>query len=272
MTLTPRAIGYYAKSSVELLRFVRPRRHIFGLLLGSRSGPTRRVSIPSLDVRFDVRPGMDLWSVKETFLDRFYERYGFVLAPGWVVVDIGAAIGEFTVWAAAVPGTRVIACEPFPGSVDLLIRNIHLAAADNVEIVAKAVAGHRGELRLEVAGGEPLSFTSSEARPDAVTAQGAVIVEAVTLADLIDLADARRIDLLKLDCEGAEYDILMNAAAGALSRVDRIVMEYHDVVTEYTHADLVDFLEGQGFDVQVVPNVVHPDEIGYLRAERRMAG
>lgn len=42
----------------------------------------------------------DVWSAKETWLDRFYERCGFPIAPGWTDVDIGAGIGEFILLAS----------------------------------------------------------------------------------------------------------------------------------------------------------------------------
>lgn len=44
------------------------------------------------------------------------------------------------------------------------------------------------------------------------------------------------IDLLKLDCEGAEYAILMGASTESLARVQRIVMEYHDLDAEREHS------------------------------------
>jgi len=73
------------------------------------------------------------------------------------------------------------------------------------------------------------------------------------------------IDLLKLDCEGAEYAILMGASAESLARVQRIIMEYHDLDAEHEHTRLVHFLEGNGFSVRLHANPVHA-EIGYLYA------
>jgi hypothetical protein len=43
---------------------------------------------------------MDILGIKEAFADCFYTRFGYAVEPGWTVVDIGAAIGEFTVLAA----------------------------------------------------------------------------------------------------------------------------------------------------------------------------
>jgi hypothetical protein len=70
---------------------------------------------------------------------------------------------------------------------------------------------------------------------------------------------------LKIDCEGAEYDILFHAGRGTLHKVKHICLEYHDGVTRFSHADLVRFFEDQGFLVKIIPNRAHR-EIGLLYA------
>jgi hypothetical protein len=84
---------------------------------------------------------------------------------------------------------------------------------------------------------------------------------------VFDGLDLESCDLLKLDCEGAEYGILFNAPPELLQKIQRIVLEFHEQVTEYTRADLVRFLQVQGFEVDVFENAVHAN-LGYLRAAR----
>ena len=52
--------------------------------------------------QFRVRGAMDVWSIKETFLDRFYEKYGFTIQPDWKIIDIGAGTGDYSLYAAIV--------------------------------------------------------------------------------------------------------------------------------------------------------------------------
>ncbi|MGB3327727.1 MAG: FkbM family methyltransferase [Thermomicrobiales bacterium] len=274
---TPSALRYYAQSGVDVLRGMTPPATILRLLAPGFPAPSEpvRIHLRRTGETFLVRSGMDVWSVKEAFIDRLYQRYGFAIEPGWHVVDIGAAIGEFTVLAARVPGTTVIACEPFPGSVDLLRENIALNLLSNVTVLPVAVAGERGTMILDLRGNEPLKFVSTmhevPSRADAVPA-GHLAVAAIPLAEVLARTPGRHIDLLKLDCEGAEYDILMQAAPATLAAVDRIVMEYHDTTTPHTHPELERFLTDAGFEVASVPNVVHPDAIGYLWAARPAVG
>src|SRR5439155_22097922 len=72
-------------------------------------------------------------------------------------------------------------------------------------------------------------------------------------------------DFLKIDCEGAEYDIMFHATADTLRRIRHISMEYHDGVTSHSHGELRAFLEKHGFRVQVHGNAAHRN-LGYLYA------
>ena len=75
-------------------------------------------------------------------------------------------------------------------------------------------------------------------------------------ADIIEDRGIDRIDFLKLDVEGAEYDILLNCPDEMLTKVRRIVMEYHEFdADKRNHEDLVKRLNSQGFTVTVEKGV-----------------
>jgi len=121
---------------------------------------------------------------------------------------------------------------------------------------------------LDLSVGEPLQFSSREVVVEPGKARQ-IRVHAVTLADVLAQQALDRVDLLKLDCEGAEYEILMNATEETLAKVQRIVMEYHNVDADHTHVQLIRFLESVGYTVSWEQNIVH-EEIGYLFAARVM--
>src|SRR3712207_2539926 len=92
--------AYYAASIPTLLLGVRNPARVLATMLGF---PVRRPFVLALrgsGLRLWVRGRMDVWIVKETCLDRDYERGGIALRDGWVVVDIGAGLGDFSVQAA----------------------------------------------------------------------------------------------------------------------------------------------------------------------------
>jgi FkbM family methyltransferase len=260
---------YYLVSIFELLTGLsRPFRQI-ALFLRAEDpadpAPVQTFHLRRAGLDFSVRGKMDLWSVKETFLDRFYEKVGVPVGDGWTVLDIGAGIGEFTLFALHQgKGSRVFAFEPFPESFSLLQKNIRQNKMDGVVVFQQGIWSESGKLALDISQGEPLQLRSQAV---AVPASQHVVVDCISIGDLFQNLNLSKVDLVKLDCEGAEYPILYHCPDELFERIDRIVMEYHDSAAPNCHSDLVQFLKAKGYRVHSVPNVVHRD-IGYLFASR----
>ncbi len=263
MSNSIRKYGYYLLSIGEILSGFRNPISIMKCFLGSKPAGFQLIETRS-GYQFYVRGKMDIWSVKEAVIDRFYEKYGFKIQKGWKIVDIGAGIGEFTVFASQnTANGEIIAFEPFPESHSLLEKNNHLNGAENTRAIQKAVSKETGQILLDLTDGEPLQFQSYEPSRN-VSNREIIRVQCLSLKDVLDDYQIGICNLLKLDCEGAEYGILMYTSDEVIHRVERIVMEYHDVQGHH-HSEISLFLEKKGFKVDVYQNPVH-DHIGYLRA------
>jgi FkbM family methyltransferase len=160
----------------------------------------------------------------------------------------------------------VFSFEPYPQSFALMQENLHLNKVSNARAFDQAIGGSTGEMVLDLTGGEPLQFQSH--RTQAAPVEKGLSVNALSLADAFAMLEIESCDLLKLDCEGAEYAILFDTPRSVLELIQRIVMEYHDNVVQYTHRDLARFLDEQGFKVETFRNPVHT-YLGYLRAVRK---
>lgn len=78
-----------------------------------------------------------------------------------------------------------------------------------------------------------------------------VQMECVTLDDVFRTHQLARCDLLKLDCEGSEFEILEQASDDVLKRVEQIVGEFHDVdESGQSGTRLSQLLEYRGFRVE----------------------
>jgi FkbM family methyltransferase len=263
-----RKYSYYFFSIFELIfGFENPLAVVRIFLNLTRPG-VKTVRLRNQNLEFRVRGAMDVWSIKETFLNRFYEKYGFAIQPDWKVIDIGAGTGEYTIFAAVTMKSQagqIFAFEPFPESFSLLQENLRLNQINNVMTFTEAIGAETGELVLDLTGGEPLQFQSHVDKIENVKAS--LPVKSLSLADGIEKTGAGPCDLLKLDCEGAEYAILFGTSQSTLEHIRHIVMEYHDNATQYNHTDLASFLSERGFHVETFPNPVH-SYLGYLRAQR----
>ncbi len=253
------AVMYYARSIPKVLLNITPRQQVVSLFRGKVLPDRLTIHLRDSGLQFQVRTALDVWVIKETCLDRDYERLT-PLQDGWTILDIGAGLGDFTVYAARhSPHGRVYAFEPFPESVELLQRNVALNRVGNVEVQGVAVAGHNGTLALNVG--------SVEAVQHSVVTGGAQMIEvaAVTLAQIFETHALQQCDFLKMDVEGAEYNILFLTDKALLKKIKRIALEYHDLASAGQHAALRDFLVEQGFLVEMRRNPVH-DYLGYLYA------
>jgi FkbM family methyltransferase len=265
--MTVRKYAYYFASIGKLLTGMKPPVQVIRVFLRQAGPGPYLIELRPSGLRFKTRGVMDIWSVKETFLDRFYEKFGVPVGAGWTVVDIGGGIGDYTIFAAqAGSGNRVYAFEPTPSSFALLEENLRLSGIRNVQAFSEAIWSERGTLTIDTSIGEPGQFTSHR-QAEIPTNGRQVSAPSLPLAEAFERSGIERCDLLKMDCEGAEYAILMNTPAETLGRIERIVMEYHDGVERHDHTDLERFLSTHGFQVESFPNYVHAD-LGYLRAIR----
>jgi FkbM family methyltransferase len=259
------ALPYYL-GSVPTLAF--GSRNPFVLLrLLRRGGPTVELQLRD-GTRFLLRTLLDAWVVKETVLDRVYESFDHQIGADWTILDIGAGLGDFSVSAArrAVRG-HVHAYEPAAGSAALLRRNLELNGIANVTVYEEAVAGTSGDVFLEQDVPEAVMFKLSSREGG----ERGGSVAAVTLEEAMRRLPAARCDLLKMDCEGSEYEILLGAEPALLDRIDRISIEYHD----FDHADrvreLADRLRSLGRSVRLRPSEVY-EELGYLHSQASSIG
>jgi FkbM family methyltransferase len=143
-----------------------------------------------------------------------------------IAVDIGANIGAFSIYANAF-FHKIYAFEPFGRHCQLTRKFCELMSIDNVEVFQKAVTGQSGakvQLRAEkesysgnitCADFESEDFSSLDAS-----------CETVSLNDIFGLIKADRINYLKIDCEGSEYEIFKNF--DSYDKIDFIAIELHD--------------------------------------------
>jgi FkbM family methyltransferase len=232
------------------LGFVRVVRNWPRHYLARRAGPKRTLTYELRNgLRIAMRPGtLDAAVFKEVFVHRLYAPRGFEIGPRDVVIDVGAHIGCFSVFAArAASEGRVIAFEPAPANFALLTQNLGLNALRQVEALPLAVSGAAGprELRLSLNTGGHSFHAIESAEPISV-----VQVTATTLADVVREKQLSRIDLLKMDCEGEEYGILDSCPEELLRRVRRLAMEVHDLDETRNAAQLARRLTARGLDVR----------------------
>lgn len=163
------------------------------------------------------------------------------------IIDIGAHIGFFSVFAATTfKPYRVLAFEPYTPNFLLLKKNIEYNNLTSIILPTKlAVGGRKGKSTLFIdaqnTGGHSLhaNLTSKSKHKE--------VISLTTLDDIFTTHSIKHCSILKLDCEGAEYDILKAASDETLKKIHLIILEYH---ANYSIDKLQSFLIAKGFVIR----------------------
>ncbi len=214
----------------------RPRLRILAawwrLGLAGRRTVAVSVRVRGTAVRLRVADRSQIEAVREVLVQ---EEYDVPVTGVRTIVDAGANAGMATLYLhGRHPGARIVAVEPDPGTYDLLEANT--AALPGVTCVCGALADRDGTVVLHT-GAESWAASTrpGRGRPDAV------VVAAETLETLAARHGLDRIDLLKLDVEGAEAEVLLGPG---MQRVGAVVFEYHAELAGIGLWDLLDRLDG----------------------------
>jgi FkbM family methyltransferase len=184
---------------------------------------------------------------------RFYKD-DFRLASDDTVIDIGGYIGSFAIPASRFVRTGVIySFEPSPLNFTQLEKNVALNKVANIRPFRLAVASTDRKITLFLDNMNPASNN--------IYMKGGTEVEcdAVALPTLFQRQGIEACDFFKIDCEGAEYEILMGLDPSLLLRIGKIACELHEPVyygvtnPAHTPALLVRFLEANHFTVYWKP-------------------
>jgi len=191
--------------------------------------------------------------LKQMFVDELYRD---LPVQGKTVVDVGANIGDSSIYFVTKGAAKVVAIEPFPTNFELGKKNIEdNNLSERITFMHVGIADQIKEIPIsaEIENG----YTSFHLKAH----KNGLKISTLTLQSLVEKFDLKSA-VLKLDCEGCEYDAILTSSKEVLSRFDHILVEYHN-----GHKTLTKKLEDSGFIVRL--DKENSNEIsGYIYAQR----
>jgi len=185
------------------------------------------------------------------------DRVRAMIQPDWVVVDVGAQIGFYTLMSASrIDPHRghVYALEPNPKSLEKLRYHVQINDLSHVTVIPKAVAAERGTATFYPG---PEHNTGLASRFDRGYDATPITVEQTTIDDLAAEHGWTRLDLLKVDAEGCETAVI----AGAANTLERfkpvLLMELNEPMltrAETSGVALVQRLRELGYSLREFDN------------------
>lgn len=194
-------------------------------------------------------PDDQLWgAIKDVLLLEEYEMFDDFKINKFknkVVVDAGAHVGLFSL-RTSVYAKKVISLEPHPLLYKLLETNVSRNNVRNIHPLNLALWKEKGVASFVVgehSGGNRIVETKNT--------NTKIKIQTITLSDLVD--SYGKIDLLKIDIEGSEFDVLLNAPGDTLNNIDKIVGEMHLWEKGFSELNRVTKkLEESGFKAKVL--------------------
>ncbi len=144
------------------------------------------------------------------------------------IIDIGANVGFFSMFALSkYQGCIIYSYEPIFSNFKQLIKNKELNSTRQIYCFNKAVCGHNGKIKISFDKTDSFTTSATIINSDGDDNKDSIEVPCLTLSEIFKENNLDHCDLLKIDCEGAEYDILYNTSKVVLNKIDQMAIEVH---------------------------------------------
>ena len=216
-------------------------------------------------VIFETRSGLkikirvnstDLMALTHVWMIQEYSGDDFPISNDDVIIDVGAHIGLFALFASQFCKNGKIFCyEPIKENYKILIENIEMNQIQNIFPNNLAVTKETSRVKI---------FLNDDQSGHSMFIQNKnfVEVDSKSLSDIFIDNGIKECDFLKLDCEGAEYEIIESLPSDLFTKINKTAIEYHMVDTKpELLKQLINKLKQFSFSVHTRPLFV---DIGFL--------
>lgn len=192
---------------------------------------------------------------KEIYMQDSYQIHFIkekILIDRPIIVDIGANAGyAATFFFSYFPKARLLSFEPLAVNFELLVKNQKQNPVFDWLVVPKAVSKEKVTIALFYQKNRGLTPIASTKQDFDKNNQDYVLVESIALKNIFEEYQLHAINLLKIDCEGAEYEILYHTPPEYLAKIQMIAMETHQgTAPDENQQAMQKFLQNIGFQVK----------------------
>jgi FkbM family methyltransferase len=205
---------------------------------------------------------LDYKVIDETWNENVYRLHEYQFKENAVFLDIGANIGSVSLYVDNFNKVRdednkikVYSIEPEPNNLLLLKENIKNNPTENITVINNAIWHEQKTVLITNKGGNSsiVNETSDESAE----------VLAITIQDFIDLYGIDEIDAVKIDIEGAEFDLIINTPSETLAKIRYLTLEF-DKSFDGRFGIMVEKLSKQ-FGLEILGS---PERGGYIYGNR----
>lgn len=199
--------------------------------------------------------------VDEIFIKKVYNPKFMEIDINDTVMDVGANIGVFSLFAAKMGANKIYSVEPLAKNIQLIKQNFQINRLLEPITIKMAVSEKIGLKRLYL-GDIDSHGLLFEHHNDF---KKYVIVKTTNLANIFKKYKIKKLDFLKIDCEGSEGEIVKYTEGSTWQKISKVAIEYHDNISRLSHGDIIKILKKNGYKINVVKA---GSFFGYIYASR----
>lgn len=188
--------------------------------------------------------------------------YDDIIVDNKTVVDVGAGVGDTSILFALKGAKRIIALEPFFNLFKKAMINVKINNLENKILLLNAALGSSDDI-VCAEFGDVLKYHVF--KPSNRCNKKVAVYTLNTLVNKFNIEEG---SILKMDCEGCEYETILNMQPSDLAKFDQIIIEYHN-----GYIELRKILELAGFETTLKPirSIKVPiEKQGYIVAKRKI--
>mgnify|MGYP001246578164 FL=1 len=202
----------------------------------------------------------DLMALTNVWMINEYKIEKFKINKNDIIIDVGAHIGLFSLLASkSCFAGKIFSYEPINENFEMLMQNIKSNKLKNIVPFNLAVSKNTSNVKL---------FLDKDESAHSIFQKNTsyVTVESISLQKIFDDNDINFCKILKLDCEGAEYEIIDSLPDKYFEKIQNMIIEYHlaDSKPELGK-DLISKIKNAGFQITTRP---HHNDMGLLIATK----
>lgn len=195
------------------------------------------INSPFSHLSIKLKDAIDNGDVIGVYLEEIYQD---LPVKGNTVIDIGANIGDSSIYFALKGSKKVIALEPFPRNYEMAKKNIELNNFSNkIDLLLAGCSSRNNFLIMD-------PNLNSGVDSKIIESKNGLKIPFMTLNQIVKDYKVDKKSILKIDCEGCEYDVILSASSEILQTFSHIFIEYH-----HGYKDLKKKLKESGFQVSV---------------------
>jgi len=167
------------------------------------------------------------------------------------IVDVGAHTGLSAIrFKQMYPDAEILCYEPFTGHHEKLIRNLNLCNSSGIKFYPQGIAGTVKKAKLHIHG----SNSGAHSIYPVDRPAGEIDIDLIDLREVLKNTRSGKIDILKLDCEGAEYEIIKSIDSSLSPLIHEVI--YEATIDKYNPKELMDHLESVGYETKDLDGTV----------------